>query len=118
MRCIIPNKVRFVNDLNKVVPTYKTGIEKIEYRVFRCDFCKDKNGGQSYYQEYLVVTYDGGAIGVRNCNGNSFTAVFEELTKMLDGGYYDEVQDLHDYEKNDMWIEVTLEQLDEDYQNR
>ncbi len=110
MRCIIPNKVRFVNDLNKVIPTYKTGIEKIEYRVFK------SNSG--YYQEYLVVTYDGGAIGVRNCNGNSFTSIFEELTKMLDGGYYDEVQDLHDYEKNDMWIEVTLEQLEEDYQNR
>ena len=56
MRCIIPNKVRFVNDLSKVIPTYKTGIKKIEYRVVRCDICKDKNGGQSYYQEYLVVT--------------------------------------------------------------
>lgn len=110
MRCIIPNKVRFVNDLNKVIPTYKTGIEKIEYRVFK------SNSG--YYQEYLVVTYEGGAIGVRNCNGNSFTSIFEELTKMLDGGYYDEVQDLRDFETYPNWTEMILEQLDEDYQNR
>ena len=118
MKCIIPNKVKFVNDLNKVISTYKTGIKKIEYRVFRCDFCKDEFGGQVYHQEYLVVTYDGGALGVRSCNGDSFTAIFEELTKMLDGGYYDEVQDLHDYENNEMWKEVSLEELEEEYKWR
>ena len=30
MKSIIPNKVKFVNDLNKVIPTYKTGIKKIK----------------------------------------------------------------------------------------
>ena len=118
MRCIIPNKVKFINDLNKVIPTYKTGIEKIEYKVFKCDNFKEEFGNQVYYQEYLVVTYDGGAIGVRCCNGNSFTAIFEELTKMLDGGYYDEVQDLHDCENSEMWKEASLEELEEDYKGR
>ena len=118
MKCIIPNKVKFVNDLNKVIPTYKTGIKKIEYRVFRCDFCKDEFGGQVYHQEYLVVTYDGGALGVRSCNGDSFTAIFEELAKMLDSGCYDEVQDLHDYENDEMWKEASLEELEEDYRER
>ena len=42
MKCIIPNKVKFINDLNKVIPTYKSGIKKIEYRVFRYDFFKDE----------------------------------------------------------------------------
>ena len=69
-------------------------------------------------KEYLVVTYDGGAIGVRSCNCDSFTAIFEELTKMLDGGYYDEVQDLHYYENNEMWKEASLEELEEDFKER
>ena len=118
MKCIIPNKVKFINDLNKVIPNYKTGIKKIEYRVFRYDFLKDKFDGKAYYQEYLVITYDGGALGVRSCNGDSFAAIFEELAKMLDGGYYDEVKDLHDYENNEMWKEVSSEELEEDYKGR
>ena len=118
MKCIIPNKVKFINDLNKVIPNYKTGIKKIEYRVFRYDFLKDEFGGKTYYQEYLVITYDGGALGVRSCNGNSFTAIFEELAEMLDGGYYDEVKDLLDYENSEMWKEVSLEELKEDYKGR
>ena len=118
MKCIIPNKVKFINDLNKVIPAYKSGIKKIEYRVFRYDFFKDEFDGKTYYQEYLVITYDGGALGVRSCNGNSFAAIFEELAKMLDGGYYDEVQDLHNCENSEMWKEVSLEELEEDYKER
>ena len=101
-----------------MIPTYKTGIKKIEYRVFKCDHHTDDFGDQVHYQEYLVITYDGGAIGVRNCNGDSFTAISEELTKMLDGGYYNEVQDLHDCENSEMWKEASLEELEEDYKER
>ena len=118
MRCIISNKVKFVNDLNKVIPIYKTGIKKIEYRVFKCNHRTEEFDDQVYYQEYLVVTYDGGAIDVRSCNGDSFAAIFEELTKMLDGVYYDEVQDLHYYENSEMWKEASLEELEEDFKGR
>ena len=118
MKSIIPNKVKFVNDLNKVIPTYKTGIKKIEYRVFKREHRTEEFGDQVYYQEYLVVTYDVGAIDVKSCNGDSFTAIFEELAKMIDGGYYDEVQDLHDYENDEKWKEASLEELEEDYKER
>ena len=118
MRCVIPNKVKFVNDLNKVIPIYKTGIKKIEYKVFKCNHRTEEFGDQVYYQEYLVVTYDGGAIDVRSCNGDSFAAIFEELAKMLDGVYYDEVQDLHYYENSEMWKEASLEELEEDFKGR
>ena len=118
MKCIIPNKVKFVNDLNKVIPIYKTGIKKIEYKVFKCSHHTEEFGDQVHYQEYLVITYDVGAIGVRNCTGDPFTAIFEELAKMLDGGYYDEVQDLHYYENNEMWKEASLEELEEDFKER
>ena len=48
MRCIIPNKVKFINDLNKVIPNYKTSIKKIEYKVFKCDKFKEEFGNQVY----------------------------------------------------------------------
>ena len=118
MKCIIPNKVKFVNDLNKVIPTYKTGIKKIEYKVFKCNHHTEEFGDQVYYQEYLVVTYDGGAIGVKSCNCDSFTAIFEELAKMLDGGYYGEVQDLHYYENNEMWKGGGGGGIEEDFKER
>ena len=57
-------------------------------------------------------------IGVKSCNCDSFTAIFEELAKMLDGGYYDEVQDLHYYENNEKWKEASLEELEEDFKER
>lgn len=111
MRCIIPNKVRFVNELNTVIPKYKTGVKSIEYKVF-----KHTEGG--WYQEFLVVNYDGGARTVRNSNGNSFTAIFEELSQYLDSGYYDEESNLVRYEKDPNWVELTLEQIEQDYLNR
>ena len=41
---------------------------------------------------YIVVEFICGAISVRNARGNSITANIEELSKMLNGGYYDEVE--------------------------
>jgi hypothetical protein len=93
------NKVNFIKDLSKVITTYKSGIEKLEYQVFY-------QPNYEYYQEYLVVTYDGGAISVRNCNGNSITAIFEEVSKLLDGGYYTEVRDLREIENDPTWIKL------------
>ena len=110
MRCIIPNKVKFVNELSKVIPKYKTGIKSIQYRVFKWD-----EPDSHYYIEFLVVNYDGGAKTVRNCNGNSFSAIFEELARFLDSGYYEEVNTLSQYENDPKWTEVTLDQLEKDY---
>ena len=108
MRCIIPNKIRFVNELNNIIPKYKRGIASIQYRVF-------KSLEYSYYQEFLVVNYDGGARTVRNCNGNSFSAIFEELSRFLDSGYYDEESSLVQFEIDPNWIEMTLEEVERDY---
>ena len=41
---------------------------------------------------YIVVTFQGGGISVRNANMNSLTANIQELSKMLNGGYYAEVE--------------------------
>lgn len=47
--------------------------------------------GQYYIEEYLVVTYRGGAWAARHANINSNSVNFKEIGKMLDGGCYDEV---------------------------
>ena len=39
------------------------------------------------------MQFRGGAISVRNANMNSLTANLSELTRLLDGGYYDEVKE-------------------------
>ena len=59
-------------------------IEKLDYDVFYVDDIR---------YEYLVVTYDGGAIAARNCYGDSLSAIFGEIARLFNGGYYDEVSD-------------------------
>lgn len=59
-------------------------IEKLDYDIFYV--------GDIQY-EYLVVTYNGGAIAARNCYGDSLSAIFDEIARLFNGGYYDEVSD-------------------------
>ena len=102
MKCNVENKIRFIKSLSPVITTFKTGIKSIEYVVF-------KHSEKGWTQEYLVVNYDGGAKTVRNCNGDSFSAVFEELSRFLDSGYYDEVEDIKHYENSPNWKRIDLE---------
>ena len=59
-------------------------IEKFNYDVFYVD---------DMQYEYLVATYDGGASAARNCYGDSLSAIFGEIARLFNGGYYDEVSD-------------------------
>lgn len=59
-------------------------IEKLDYDIFYVDDIR---------YEYLIVTYDGGAIAARNCYGDSLSAIFGEIARLFNGGYYDEVSD-------------------------
>ena len=111
MRCIIPNKVKFVNELNNIIPKYHGGVNKIEYKVY-------KFKPEGWLKEFLVITYEGGAKTVRCCDGNSFSAIFEELSQYLDSGYYMELNRYNALTVDPNWIEMTLEQLEEDYRNK
>ena len=102
MKCNVENKVRFVRGLSNSICPFKTNVESIEYVVF-------EHSEKGWTQEYLVVNYDGGAKTVRNCNGNSFSAIFEELSRFLDSGYYDEVEDIKYYENSPNWKRIDLE---------
>lgn len=83
---ILSKKVNFVKALSAVIPAYQTNVESLHYDVF-----EDEETGYDY--EYLVIDYVGGAHSYRNCNGNSVSAIFEEIAGMLDSGYYEEERD-------------------------
>ena len=83
---ILSEKVNFVKALSAVIPAYQTNVESLHYDVF-----EDEETGYDY--EYLVIDYVGGAHSYRNCNGNSISAIFEEIAGMLDSGYYAEERD-------------------------
>lgn len=83
---ILSKKVNFVKALSAVIPAYQTNVESLHYDVF-----EDEETGYDY--EYLVIDYVGGAHSYRNCNGNSISAIFEEIASMLDSGYYEEERD-------------------------
>ena len=80
---ILSKKVNFVKALSAVIPAYQTNVESLHYDVF-----EDEETGYDF--EFLVIDYVGGAHSYRNCNGNSISAIFEEIAGMLDSGYYEE----------------------------
>lgn len=72
-----------------------SSIAKVEYEVFEKELNDDK-----YFQEFIVVTFNGGARSVRNANCNSNMANLVELGKLVKGGYYDEVEYYNSLTKN------------------
>lgn len=83
---ILSKKVNFVKALSAVIPAYQTNVESLHYDVF-------EDEENEYEYEYLVIDYVGGAKSYRSCNGNSISAIFEEIAGMLDSGYYEEERD-------------------------
>lgn len=86
-------KVEFVNKISKALENNDNiSIDHLAYEIFIT-----KRG---MLREYLVVTYKGGAYAVRACDGNSLSAIFDEIAKLFNGGYYDEVHDYKEYKLN------------------
>lgn len=75
-------KIKFVEELNNTLTKYIHNVESIKYEFY--------NNGNGYY-EYLVINYKGGAKAVRNCTGNSLSSILNEIVRLIDGGYYDEL---------------------------
>lgn len=79
-------KAAFIKAINNAFKTEnETSVTGVEYQVF---YSKEHD----CYQEFLVVTYRGGAIAARNVNINSDAANFAEIGKLIYGGYYEEVE--------------------------
>lgn len=82
-------KQRFINNLNTALtdPVLVPNIREAAYEVYSKQISEDTVN----YLEFLVVTFVSGAVSVRAVTGNSNNANYEELGKLLNGGYYDEV---------------------------
>ena len=99
----LKKKVQFVNEISEAIVKVQTNVTSIQYRIF--NNLEYKN----YTKEYLVVNYKGGARTVRICSGNSYSAIFEEISKYLDRGYYAEEYDLYDIEQHpEVWQEEVI----------
>ena len=95
-------KKAFVDALSaafNVVPGTHS-VQKVELEVYSKKITNEYVTDYMYYQEYLVVTFKGGAKSVRNSNGNSNTANLRELGKLVDGGYYVELDAYNALEEN------------------
>ena len=88
------NKKAFIETISKAFEKNlsKSSVTSIEYEVYHRKVTI--NGEErDHYVEYVVVNYIGGGKCVRFVSGNSNTANFRVIGGLLEGGYYDEVQD-------------------------
>ena len=88
------NKKAFIETISKAFEKNlsKSSVTSIEYEVYHRKVTI--NGEErDHYVEYVVVNYVGGGKCVRFVSGNSNTANFRVIGSLLEGGYYDEVQD-------------------------
>jgi len=77
-------KINFVKELSDTIVKVQHNIISIHYDVF-------VNEDDRAEEEYLIIEYNGGAKTARNCFGNSCSAIFVEISKYLNSGYYSEV---------------------------
>jgi hypothetical protein len=82
------SKKAFINKLSEAFEYSSTSVMSVDYEVYQ----KEIDQNNTYFAEYVIVTFVGGAISVRSANGNSDSANFKEIAKLIDGGYYDEVR--------------------------
>lgn len=80
----IRKKVEFVRELNDAVTKVQPNVASIRYRVLH-----HRDG---WHEEFLEITYNSDARTLRNCSGNSCSAILREIATYLDHGKYDEVE--------------------------
>ena len=96
---ILKRKQAFVKEMGETLSQYIGHIASCEYKVF-------KNTKQGFYDEYLVIHFVGGGWLARRCNWNSCLAILQELAKYIEGGYYEEVDDIKALENDPDWVEI------------
>ena len=94
-------KKRMVRDLAEVYKRINwSDIADIELKKY------NKAG---HVEEFVVLTWENGAISTANNNMNSITATARNVAKMLDGGVYENLDYYKEIMSSPDWIEVTGE---------
>ena len=93
------NKKQFVENISQAIVGHVPSIEKVEYEKYH-------RADKDWTQEYIVIYYTGGAIGVRTVNATSCGGIFQEIGDLLFGGYYKELEDREYYINSPNWTRV------------
>lgn len=82
------NKKDFIRSISKAFESglSKSSVTSVEYELYQ----KKVSDGDTYFLEYIVVNYIGGAKGIKFVGGNSNVANFHVVDSLLNGGYYAE----------------------------
>lgn len=81
-------KKAFIDNISRAFELNESTVTAIEYEVYSK---YNPEYATTYYAEFVVVSFTGGAISVAIANGNSDSANFRAIGKLIDGGYYDDI---------------------------
>jgi hypothetical protein len=81
-------KKLFIDHISKVFEDeyLQSNVTKVDYEVYS-NYSAVWN--ETYYTEFVVVHFVGGGKSVRTISGNSNNTNFQEIGKLINGGYYD-----------------------------
>jgi hypothetical protein len=98
-------KKRFIDHISKVFEDeyLMSNVERVDYEVYSK---LSPDGHDTWYTEFAVVTFVGGGKSVRVISGNSNNTNFREIGKLIDGGYYDELEYYEKVKANSTLVEV------------
>lgn len=78
-------KVNCVKELSAIIPKYVSNVLGMTYEVYEYE-------DQRSQREFVIINYVGGGYSVRDCTGNSCSAIVEEIATKLNSGYYEDIQ--------------------------
>ena len=98
-------KKRFIEHISKVFEDeyLMSNVTKVDYEVYSK---LSPDGSTTWYTEFAVVTFVGGGKSVRTISGNSNNTNFQEIGKLINGGYYDELDYYNKVKSNATFVEV------------
>lgn len=101
----IEKKKRFVLGLADVYCNWSCfDIKSIELKVYKK---KEANSdGRYHIEEFVMLTWDNGAISTANNNANSLSATARNIARMLDGGVYENLEYYEEIMESPDWIEI------------
>ena len=88
---VLREKWEFVKNLSRAISGKIPNVEKLEYKAFQ---------KEEWIQEFVIITFVGGAISPINVNGTSCGGILQSVARHIFGGYYDCVEMYNDYANN------------------
>ena len=102
----IRQKYDFVKKISEVITEAGAStIRGVEYEYW-------VNEESNWRYELVVMHYKGGAFAPRNVSADNLAAIFREIGRLMEGGYYEEVEGRKKLETNAKWQKVDIEKAE------